>query len=59
MTDLTVRTLEASTKTISLDTVAGLRNKLRGTVALPGGCSIWHLISWRDDARSGAGYGCG
>ena len=36
MTDLTVRTLEASTKMISLDTVAGLRNTLRGTVALPG-----------------------
>src|SRR5437763_4230377 len=36
MADLTVRTLEASTKMISLDIVAGLRNKLRGTVALPG-----------------------
>src|SRR5215469_11751557 len=36
LTDLTVRTLEASTKVISLNTVAGLRNKLRGTVALPG-----------------------
>src|SRR5499427_8309267 len=36
MTDLTVRTLEASTKTIPLDTVAGLRGKLRGTVVLPG-----------------------
>ncbi len=34
MTDLTVRTLEASTKMISLDTVAGLRNKLRGTSGL-------------------------
>jgi hypothetical protein len=36
MIDLTVRTLEASTKTIPLDTVASLRSKLRGTVALPG-----------------------
>jgi FAD/FMN-containing dehydrogenase len=36
MTDLAVRTLEASTKTIPQDTVAALRGKLRGTVALPG-----------------------
>ena len=36
MTDLTVRTLEASTKTIPQDTVAALRGKLRGVVALPG-----------------------
>src|SRR5215510_15411500 len=36
MTDLTIRTLEASTKTIPHDTVAALRGKLRGTVALPG-----------------------
>jgi hypothetical protein len=36
MIDLTVRTLEASAKTIPLDTVASLRSKLRGTVALPG-----------------------
>src|SRR5499427_6877711 len=36
MTDLTIRTLEASTKSIPQDTVAALRGKLRGTVALPG-----------------------
>jgi FAD/FMN-containing dehydrogenase len=36
MTDLTVRTLEASTKTIPQDTVVALRGRLRGTVALPG-----------------------
>jgi FAD/FMN-containing dehydrogenase len=36
MTDLTVRTLEASTKTIPQDTVSALRGKVRGTVALPG-----------------------
>ena len=36
MTDLTVRTLEASTKKIPKNTVAVLRGKLRGTVALPG-----------------------
>jgi FAD/FMN-containing dehydrogenase len=36
MTDLTVRTLEGSTKTIPPDTVAALRGRLRGTVALPG-----------------------
>ena len=36
MTDLTVRTLEASTKSIPQDTVAALRGRLRGTVALPG-----------------------
>jgi hypothetical protein len=36
VTDLTVRTLEASTKTIPLASVAGLRSKLRGTVVLPG-----------------------
>src|SRR5262252_249970 len=50
MTDLTVRTLEASTKTIPLDTVAGLRSKLRGTVVLPGedgydaARSIWNAM---------------
>jgi FAD/FMN-containing dehydrogenase len=36
MTDLTVQTLDASTKMIAQDTVAALRGKLRGTVALPG-----------------------
>ena len=36
MTDLTMRTLEASTKKIPLDTVSALRGKVRGTVALPG-----------------------
>src|SRR5258707_6869761 len=36
MTDLTVRTLEASTKSIPQDPVAALRGRLRGTVALPG-----------------------
>jgi len=36
MTDLTVRTLEASIKRIPKNTVAVLRGKLRGTVALPG-----------------------
>jgi FAD/FMN-containing dehydrogenase len=36
MTDLTVQTLEASTKSIPQDTVTALRGKLRGTVALPG-----------------------
>src|SRR6516165_6687920 len=36
MTDLTVRTLEASTKKIALNAVADLRSKLRGTVVLPG-----------------------
>jgi FAD/FMN-containing dehydrogenase len=36
MPDLNLRTLDASTKKISLDTVATLRSRLRGTVALPG-----------------------
>jgi FAD/FMN-containing dehydrogenase len=36
MTDLTIQTLEALTKSIPQDTVAALRGKLRGTVALPG-----------------------
>ena len=36
MTDLTVRTLNALAKSISQDTVAALRGKLRGVVALPG-----------------------
>jgi FAD/FMN-containing dehydrogenase len=36
MTDLTVQTLDASTKRIAQDTVAALRSNMRGTVALPG-----------------------
>ena len=36
MTDLAVRRLDASSTTITPDTVAALRSKLRGTVALPG-----------------------
>src|SRR5262249_31202693 len=36
MTDLTVQTLDASTKRIAPDTVAALRGNMRGTVALPG-----------------------
>jgi FAD/FMN-containing dehydrogenase len=36
MTDLTFRTLEASTKTVPQDTVSALRGKVRGTIALPG-----------------------
>jgi FAD/FMN-containing dehydrogenase len=36
MTDLTVRTLNASSTTITANTIAALRSKLRGTVALPG-----------------------
>jgi FAD/FMN-containing dehydrogenase len=36
MTDLTVRTHDAANKIISPDTVAALRGKLRGCVALPG-----------------------
>src|SRR5262245_31705626 len=35
MTDLTVRTLDASTKKIALSAVGDLRSKLRGMVALP------------------------
>jgi hypothetical protein len=34
--DVAVRTLDASTKSIPQDTLIALRNKLRGTVALPG-----------------------
>src|SRR5215467_11575771 len=50
MTDLTIRTLEASTTTIPQGTVAALRGKLRGTVALPGedgydaARSIWNAM---------------
>ena len=36
MTDLTLRKLDGSSATITQDTIATLRSKLRGTVALPG-----------------------
>src|SRR5579883_2031366 len=36
MTDATVRTLDASSKKISQGTIAALRSKLRGSIALPG-----------------------
>ena len=36
MTDVTIRTLDASIKSIPQDIVAALRGKLRGSVALPG-----------------------
>ena len=36
MTNLTVRTPEVPTKSIPQDTVAALRSKVRGVVALPG-----------------------
>ena len=50
MTDLTIRTLEGSTKTLAPDTIAALRGKLRGAVALPGeegyeaARSIWNAM---------------
>jgi FAD/FMN-containing dehydrogenase len=50
MTDLTVRTHDAENKIISSETVAALRSKLRGTVALPGedgyeaARSIWNAM---------------
>ena len=50
MTDLTVRTLDASSTKITPVTVAALRSKLRGTVALPGedgydaARSIWNAM---------------
>jgi FAD/FMN-containing dehydrogenase len=50
MTDVTIRTLEASTKTIPQDTVSALRGTLRGPVALPGedgyeaARSIWNAM---------------
>src|SRR6478609_6462982 len=50
MTDLTVRSLTASAKSISQDTVAALRGKLRGVVVLPGedgydtARSIWNAM---------------
>jgi FAD/FMN-containing dehydrogenase len=36
MTDRTMRTLDGSTKALAADTIAALRGKLRGAVALPG-----------------------
>ena len=57
MTDLTVRTLNALAKSISQDTVAALRGKLRGVVALPGedgydaARTIWNAMI---DRRPGA-----
>ena len=36
MTELTIRTLEGSTKTIAAATLATLRGKLRGSAVLPG-----------------------
>ena len=50
MTDLTIRTLEGSTKALAPDTIAALRGKLRGVVALPGdddynaARSIWNAM---------------
>jgi len=50
MADLTIRTLEGSTKAVAPDTVAALRGKLRGAVALPGedgyeaARSIWNAM---------------
>jgi FAD/FMN-containing dehydrogenase len=50
MTDLTVRKLDASSTTFTPDTIAALRSKLRGTVALPGedgydeARSIWNAM---------------
>jgi FAD/FMN-containing dehydrogenase len=61
MTDLTVRTLDVANKTISSDTVAALRSKLRGTVALPGedgyeaARSIWNAMI---DRRPGLAVRC-
>ena len=50
MTDLTVRTLDAKTISIPPDTIAALRGRLRGVVALPGedgydaARSIWNAM---------------
>src|SRR5215472_4275682 len=50
MTDLTIRTLDGSTKVLAPDTIAALRGKLRGAVALPGedgydaARSIWNAM---------------
>ena len=64
MTDLTVRTLEVSTKSIPQDTVAALRGKLRGVVALPGedgydaARTIWNAMIDRRPGPRGALPGC-
>src|SRR5262252_9529349 len=56
MTDLTIRTLDGSTKALAPDTVAALRGKLRGSVALPGedgydaARSIWNAMVDRKPA---------
>jgi FAD/FMN-containing dehydrogenase len=61
MTDLTVRTLDVANKIISSDTVAALRSKLRGTVALPGedgyeaARNIWNAMI---DRRPGLAVRC-
>ena len=50
MTDVSIRTLDASCKSIPQDTVAALRGKLRGSVVLPGedgydaARSIWNAM---------------
>jgi FAD/FMN-containing dehydrogenase len=61
MTDLTVRKLDASSTTITQDTVAALRSKLRGTVVLPGengydeARTIWNAMI---DRRPGLAVRC-
>ncbi len=56
MTDLSVRTLDASTRTISPDALAAFRGKLRGPVALPGddgydaARTIWNAMIDRSPA---------
>ena len=50
MTDVAIRTLDGSSKSIPQDLVAALRGKLRGSVALPGedgydaARSIWNAM---------------
>ena len=50
MTDLTIRTLDGSTKAVASDAISALRAKLRGNVALPGedgydaARSIWNAM---------------
>jgi hypothetical protein len=50
MTDVTIRTLDGSMKSIPQDTVAALRGKLRGSIILPGedgydtARSIWNAM---------------
>ena len=50
MTDVTIRTLDGSMKSIPQDTVAACRGKLRGSVVLPGedgyhaARSIWNAM---------------